>query len=193
MVSQQRQRLPRASIHERLAALTVADYRRLAALARARAWGWDIDAGDLLHEAVLRAYLTRSCAPDVNVIAFLSGIMRSLVSQHVRALTARLSVRGLWSDGHDTVEGGMATIDSFDSEAPERRLDLRQARLALSRATAGDPQLERLVDALSEGLIGHKLAARLAVDAAGLATAKRRLARRLRAVQSEFDIQRQDR
>lgn len=171
-------RLSRRSIHTRLAALTPADYRRLALLARARAFGFDIDPEDLLHGAVLRAYDTRSCGVDVPVIAFLAGIMRSMVSQTVKAADARARVEGFWSE---TREATNRTSEDVGGTMPAVASPMMDAEASLARAVAGDDQLARLVDALADGLFGGRLAARLGVDAKGLATLKRRLARRLHA------------
>ncbi len=188
-MASQRPRLSRQSIHERLGALTPADYLRLSFLAHVRALSVDMEPGDLLHQAVLRAYEARTCAEDVGIIAFLSGIMRSLVSQHARSADARLVVRGLWTEASAPSAPDGRAVDA-SGEGGSDPDDIRRAWQVLAQATAGDDQLERLVDGLADGLFGARLAAHVEVDTVGLATAKRRLARRLRAVQGEKAVER---
>lgn len=133
-------RLSRQSIHARLATLTRADYRRLAVLARVRAWGSDLDPDDLLHDAILRAYVSRTCRSDVPVIAFLVGIMRSLVSQHVTAANAHVRVQGLWN-GLNAPSVQMPDVAGETLDEPSMLCDAEER---LARVVADDVELERL-------------------------------------------------
>lgn len=70
---------------EALGALADADYRRLYAIARTRAYLlYDIGHEDLLHMAIERALSgTRRWPQDVPVVAFLAEVMRSIAADYL--------------------------------------------------------------------------------------------------------------
>lgn len=72
--------LSRDEIQLAIRSLTPAQWARLKAVAKRFAFGRPIDPNDLLQEAFLRAIDSRQCPADVDVVMFLVGIIRSVVS-----------------------------------------------------------------------------------------------------------------
>jgi DNA-directed RNA polymerase specialized sigma24 family protein len=131
------------AIAQALAGLTPSDLVRLKRLAQLRArllpgLEWD----ELLNEALLRA-LDGSCRwPDgVPLLAFLAGIMRSLVDGRVRE-RRRLAERML------------AGIETRDEAPPDVRLHARQCLAAITQFFAGDSDVLALIGALTQQHLG---------------------------------------
>lgn len=69
----------RDDIKDAIRSFTPAQWARLKAVANRFAFGY-LDSSDLLQEAFVRALDTRNCPADIDVVMFLVGIMRSIVS-----------------------------------------------------------------------------------------------------------------
>jgi RNA polymerase sigma-70 factor (ECF subfamily) len=131
--------------------LSDADLVRLKALARLWARGLPGGVGwtDVLHEAIARALDgSRKWPLGVPVLAFLSGIMRSICDDHWRRARRELEVlvrdEGLVDLG---ATGGEAT-----SPSPERIVNAAQSLAAIDRLFACDPLALKIIAGLAEGL-----------------------------------------
>jgi RNA polymerase sigma-70 factor (ECF subfamily) len=126
-----------------LAALTSSDLVRLKRLAQLRArllpgLEWD----ELLNEALLRALDGSRRWPDgVPLLAFIAGIMRSLVDGRVHE-RRRLAER--------TLAGGETRVVA----PPDARLHARQCLAAIARFFAGDPDVLAFIGALAQQYLG---------------------------------------
>jgi DNA-directed RNA polymerase specialized sigma24 family protein len=125
-----------------LAALTPSDLVRLKRLAQLRArllpgLEWD----ELLNEALLRALDgSRRWPAGVPLLAFIAGIMRSLVDGRVRE-RQRLIERALASS-------------EIPAATPEVWLHARQCLDGIARFFAGDPDVLALIGALTRQYLG---------------------------------------
>ena len=151
-----------------LAALSNDDLLRVRAIARLRARG--LPAGmswsDLLHEAVLRALAgTRTWPPDVPLVAFLTGIMRSLCDEQWR--------RHRRQDGLPDVDG-MAPVPAHD---PERTYAASQALAAVHRMFTSDEVVTKVIAGLMGGLEPEEIRRHYGVSPVEYDTARRRLRR----------------
>src|SRR4051812_43419420 len=72
-------------ICEAIAAFTDADFARVRAMACYYAKRSGMAADDLQQETFERALGSRSCRVGTNMLAFLSGVMKSIASEHPRA------------------------------------------------------------------------------------------------------------
>src|SRR5262249_34751059 len=105
-----------------LAALSEEGLLRLRAIARlrARSLPGGMPGSDLLHEAVLRALTgTRPWPPDVPLLAFLTGIMRSLCDEQWRRYRRQEHLPAPW--------------DSSAADDPERACAAAEALVAIQR------------------------------------------------------------
>ncbi|MCW5745221.1 MAG: hypothetical protein KIT36_03365 [Alphaproteobacteria bacterium] len=110
--------------------------------------GWS----DILHEAILRALDgSRRWPPEVPLLAFLSGVMRSICDEHWR----RARRERQWClpsqppDGDDAAAG--APPD------PERVLAAAQALAAVHRLFAADAAAQKIIAGLTEGLTADEI------------------------------------
>ena len=126
-----------------LAALTLSDLVGLKRLAQLRArllpgLEWD----ELLHEALLRALDgSRRWPEGVPLLAFLAGIMRSLVDSRAEE-RRRLAERTL------------AGAEARATASFEAQLHARQCLAAITRFFAGDPDVLALIAALARQYLG---------------------------------------
>jgi DNA-directed RNA polymerase specialized sigma24 family protein len=154
------------AVAEALAALTPSDLVRLKRLAQLRArllpgLEWD----ELLNEALLRALDGSRHWPDgVSLLAFLAGIMRSLVDTRVRE-RRRLAERVL------------AAVEPRAEASPDAQLHARQCLAAITQFFADDPDVLALIAALAQRYLGgaHKPTPRLSQKRRD--AARKRLAR----------------
>jgi RNA polymerase sigma-70 factor (ECF subfamily) len=159
-------------------ALTDADLLRLKALARL--WtrglpdsvGWD----DVLHEAIARALDgSRKCAPDVPILGFLSGIMRSICEDQWRR--ARRDSQILVRD--EEVSDLCASGDEVKSPGPERLVAAAQSVAAVDQLFAGDPLALKIIAGLAEGLTPPEIRERYGMSDREYDTTRKRMRRAL--------------
>lgn len=153
-----------------LAALSEPDLLRLQAIARLRCRGLPgLDWQELLHEAVLRALDgSRPWPPDVTLIAFLAGIMRSLRSDHWRrhrATAAALSAQ--------------AAEVASEAPGPERIAAASQALAAIDRLFADDPAALAVILGLSQGLSAEEIRQRAGLSTTEYESTRKRMRRAL--------------
>jgi DNA-directed RNA polymerase specialized sigma24 family protein len=132
-------------------ALSDADLVRLKALARlwARGLPGGIGWADVLHEAIVRALNgSRKWPPDVPILAFLSGIMRSICDDQWRRSQRELDVLVCREELADLCASG----DDVKSPSPERVVAAAQSLAAIDRLFAGDPLALKIIAGLAEGL-----------------------------------------
>ncbi len=131
--------------------LSDADLVRLKALARLWARGLPGGVGwaDVLHEAIVRALDgSRKWPPDVPILAFLSGIMRSICDDHWRRSRRELEVLVRGEDLVDLCASG----DEVKSPSPERVVAAAQSLAAIVQLFASDPLALKVIADLAEGL-----------------------------------------
>jgi DNA-directed RNA polymerase specialized sigma24 family protein len=131
--------------------LSDADLVRLKALAQLWARGLPADVGwaDVLHEAIVRALDgSRKWPPDVPILAFLSGVMRSICDDHWRRARRELQVVVRYEDLADLCAAG----DEMKSPSPERVVGAAQSLAAIDRLFASDPLALKIIAGLAEGL-----------------------------------------
>jgi DNA-directed RNA polymerase specialized sigma24 family protein len=156
-------------------ALSDADLVRLKALARL--WSRGLPAGlgwaDVLNEAILRVLEgVRPWPPGVPLIAFLSGVMRSICDDHWR----RLRREALTRHG-DVAELAVATEDT--SPGLERTLAAAQALVEVNRLFAADPEALKIIAGLSEGLTASEIRTLYGMTERDYDTARKRMRRAL--------------
>jgi len=127
-----------------LAALTPADLLRLKRMAQLRArmlpgLEWE----ELLNEALLRALDgSRRWPENVPLLAFIAGIMRSLVDARAQERRCR-------------AERALASGETLMEAAPDARLHARECLVAIARFFAGDPDVLALISALARQYLGE--------------------------------------
>jgi RNA polymerase sigma-70 factor (ECF subfamily) len=157
-------------------ALSDADLVRLGALARLWARGLPGHLGwsDVLHEAIARALDgSRHWPAGVPILAFLSGVMRSICVDHWRR-EQRESLL--------LVRDGVAT-DTYaagdDARDPERMLATTQRLAAINRLFAGDAPALKVIAGLAEGLDADEICRRYAMSEREYDTTRKRMRRAL--------------
>lgn len=156
-----------------LRALSDADLVRLKALARL--WSRGLPGGlgwaDILHEAILRCLDgSRQWPAGVPLLAFLSGVMRSICDDHwrrVRRDAARLIV--------DPTSGDLAG----EAVDPERALAAAQALGAINRLFAADPQALKIIAGLAEGMTASDIRRHYGMSECDYDSARKRMRRTL--------------
>jgi DNA-directed RNA polymerase specialized sigma24 family protein len=129
-----------------LRALSDADLVRLKALARL--WSRGLPGGlgwtDVLNEAIVRSLDgSRRWPSDVPLLAFLSGVMRSICDEHWR----RARRDQTWLVAAPASGGAIAAPDN-----PERVLAAAQALGAINGLFADDPAALKILAGLAEGM-----------------------------------------
>ncbi|MGE0420693.1 MAG: sigma-70 family RNA polymerase sigma factor [Reyranellaceae bacterium] len=129
-----------------LKALSDADLVRLKSLARL--WSRGLPGGigwaDVLNEAILRSLDgSRRWPPDVPLLAFLSGVMRSIRDEHWRRARRDHALLVASPDA----DGSVAAPDN-----PERVLAAAQALGAINVLFADDPAALKILAGLAEGM-----------------------------------------
>lgn len=157
--------LPR-DVRAALAALPEDDLLRLRAIARlrARSLPGGLSWSDLLHEAVLRALAgTRPWPPEVPLVAFLAGVMRSLCDEQWRR--RRLQ---------DTLPASEQVSPADD---PERICAATEALAAIHRLFASDPAATKVITGLLGGMAPEEIRRHYGLSALEYDTARRRMRR----------------
>lgn len=149
--------------------LTPMDLLRLKAIARLHARGLpaDVTWDDLLQEAITRLLTgKRVKPPDVPVVPFLAGIMRSLRTDHVR--------RGRRHRNDD---------DGPRVELMDPSVDLERALIAAEELEnlrvlfAADAVALSIIGAIAEGLEPEQIRAKLGISRTGYESARKRIRR----------------
>jgi len=139
-----------ADVARAIHALSDTDLVRLKALARLWARGlppW-VGWADVLQEAIARALDgSRRWPPGVPILAFLSGIMRSICDDQWRRARRELEVF-VSGDVVDLCASG----DEMKSPSPERVVTAAQSLAAIGRLFASDPLALKIIAGLAEGL-----------------------------------------
>jgi DNA-directed RNA polymerase specialized sigma24 family protein len=154
------------AIARALAALTAPDLVRLKRLAQLRARLLpDLEWEELLNEAVLRALEgSRRWPEGVPLLAFLAGIMRSLVDSRA-AERRRLAERTL------------AGVEVRVTASPEAQLHARQCLAAINQFFAGDPDVLVLIAGLARQYLGSTEGSAPSLSQKRRDAARKRLAR----------------
>jgi DNA-directed RNA polymerase specialized sigma24 family protein len=153
-------------------ALSDTDLVRLKALAQL--WSRGLPGGlgwvDILNEAIVRVLDgSRPWPPRVPLLAFLSGVMRSICLDHWRR--AR---RELVADDLD-----MLAEDAEEVPDQERTLAAAQALSEVTRLFAHDPPARKIIAGLSEGLTAHEIQRLYGLSETEYDTARKRMRRAL--------------
>ena len=157
-----------------LQALSDADLVRLKALARL--WSRGLPGGfgwaDMLNEAIVRVLDgSRPWPPDVPLLAFLSGVMRSICDdQWRRARREPLVRRPVRSRGVPAEE---------TAPDPERTLVAAQALAEVHRLFADDPCALKIIAGLGEGLSAREICRLYGMAEREYDTARKRMRRAL--------------
>jgi DNA-directed RNA polymerase specialized sigma24 family protein len=156
------------------------DLLRLKSIARLHARGLPPDVGwdDLLQEALTRVLVGARVQPEgVTMVAFLTGIMRSLKSEHWR--------RKLRSSGDNAGRFGETTEDLRDVDfhdpapGPERSLIVREELKAIGALFADDPEALSIIGGLGEGLSAEQIRAAFGMSKTNYDSARKRMRRQL--------------
>ncbi|MBR1134647.1 sigma-70 family RNA polymerase sigma factor [Bradyrhizobium denitrificans] len=135
--------------------------------------GWT----DVLHEAILRVLDGSRVWPlGVPILAFLSGVMRSLCDDYWRRVR---SEQRLLVSRDDPGQYGVPS-DPVDELADPERVAVAVAGLAeVFRLFAGDPVVLQIVDGLANGLTARDICRAYGISAIDYDTARRRMRRAL--------------
>jgi RNA polymerase sigma-70 factor (ECF subfamily) len=157
---------PPRDVGAALAALSEDDLLRLRAIARLRARSLPagISWSDLLHEAIVRALTgTRPWPPDVPLLAFLAGVMRSLCDELWRRCRRQDTLLTLESAG---------PVDD-----PERVCAAAEALAAIHRLFASDALATKVITGLLGGMTAAEIRRHYGLSTVEYDTARRRIRR----------------
>ncbi|UHC14683.1 sigma-70 family RNA polymerase sigma factor [Methylobacterium currus] len=154
--------------------LSTVDLVRLRALARLRARRLPgLDWSDILHEAIVRALDgTRRWPPEVPILVFLAGCMRSIEHD----LRRRLAQEQAWR-AHDP-----ADCEGTDLE---RAIAAAQALGAIVSLFSGDETVLWIIEGLGHGRSAAEIRARHGLSQTDYDSARKRLRRALLRLDSE--------
>lgn len=167
---------PGRDVARALRSLSNGELARLKALARL--WSRGLPGGlgwtDILNEAIVRALNgARPWPPDVPLLAFLSGVMRSICDEHWRRARRELA----WVV-HD---GDMADIGD-DAAAPpdaERVTAAAQAVAAIHRLFSADATALKIIAGLAEGMTASEICCAYGLSEREYDSARKRMRRAL--------------
>lgn len=148
------------------------------------------DADELINEAYVRMWDGRRMrrVDNEDLFPVLLGTIRSLASDHQFITeTARIRRMGSGADKgkyrviERDADHGTIAIDGASADAGDvvDRMDPDEYRQALLADIAGDAELELLFEGLSASFVGKDLADWMGMDAAALATVRRRFKRQM--------------
>lgn len=153
-----------------LASLPDDELLRLRALARlrSRSLPGGVAWSDLLHEAVVRALSgTRPWPPDLPLVTFLAGIMRSLCSEIWRRHRR-----------HDVLFD-QTEVEKATSDDPERAYAAMEALATIDRLFAADTTAMKIIAGLRDGLTAEEIRLHYGVSDVEYDTGRRRMRRAL--------------
>ena len=159
--------------------LSDADLVRLKALARLWARGLPGGVGwaDVLHEAIARALDgSRKWPPDVPVLAFLSGIMRSICDDQWRRVRHE---QRLLVSRDDPNHGGWFGDQSDDAPDPERVVTAVEVLTDVYRLFEGDPLAMKVIAGMADGLTAKEICRVYGLSELDYDTTRRRMRRTL--------------
>jgi DNA-directed RNA polymerase specialized sigma24 family protein len=168
-----------ADVASAIEALSATDLVRLKALAQL--WGRGLPGGigwaDVLNEAIVRVLDGSRAWPfGVPILAFLSGVMRSICDDYWRRV--RHEQRLLVSCDSQSRDG--LTVDPMDELADPERVAVAVAGLAeVFRLFAGDPVALKIIDGMANGLVAKDICRAYGISALDYDTARRRMRRTL--------------
>jgi RNA polymerase sigma-70 factor (ECF subfamily) len=161
-------------------ALSDSDLVRLKAMAQL--WVRGLPDGltwsDLLNEAIARALDgSRRWPPRVPLLAFLSGVMRSICDDHWRRVRRD---RELFVRGEDPLLDPCASGEETDlPPGPERTLAAAQALAAVNRLFAYDPAALKVLAGLADGLTAKEICRLYGMEERDYDTVRKRMRRAL--------------
>jgi DNA-directed RNA polymerase specialized sigma24 family protein len=158
-------------------ALSDVDLLRLKAIARVWARGLPGGVGwtDVLNEAIARVLDgSRRWPPGVPLLAFLSGVMRSIRDDHWRRARRDLDLLVQWDDFVDLAAPDEETQSPPD---PERVLAAGQALAAIDRLFAGDAPVLKIIAGLADGLTAKEICRLYGMSECEYDTARKRMRR----------------
>ena len=137
-----------------------------------------VDPRELLHMAIVRASKPNASRPDIDLVPYLTMVMRSIASG-INPARTRASERGV-----DTplpyVAEQMPTVRSIRD--PYREILRAQERdrfaLLIEELHNDDPLLQRLIDCIGKGERGRTITKELGLGCVELASLRRNLKRR---------------
>lgn len=168
-----------ADVAAAIDALSNLELVRLKALARL--WSRDLPGGlgwsDILHEAIARVLDgSRSWPPDVPILAFLSGVMRSICNDHWRR--ARLEQRLLVSRD-DPDQRSWPSEEADEVPDPERVLAAAQTLANVYRLFEDDPLALKIIAGMADGLAAREICKVNGISELDYDTTRRRMRRAL--------------
>lgn len=175
---------PSRDVAAALAALSNAELLRLNALARlwTRGMPETLSWADVLQEAIARALDgSRKWPPGVPILAFLSGVMRSICDDHWRhsVREARVIVRG-----NDAAGAGEET--SAGHPDPERVLAAAEALSDIYDLFAGDNLALKVITGLADGLTAAEICETYRLSEREYDTTRKRMRRALLRAELEW-------
>jgi DNA-directed RNA polymerase specialized sigma24 family protein len=160
---------PQRDVGAALAALSGENLLRLRAIARLRARALPLGGMswcDLLHEAVLRALTgARPWPPEVPLLAFLAGVMRSLCDEQWRR--------------HRRQDHLPTSYDGGGADDPERACAAAEALAAIQRLFAADAAALKVINGLISGMAAEDIRRHYGLTAVQYDTTRRRIRRTL--------------
>lgn len=147
-----------ADVASAIDALSDIELVRLKALARL--WSRDLPGGlgwsDILHEAIARVLDgSRPWPPDVPIVPFLSGVMRSICNDHWRR--ARLERRLLVSRDNPDQRNWPPCEEADEVPDPERVLAAAQTLANIYRLFEADPLALKIIAGMADGLAAREI------------------------------------
>ena len=159
--------------------ITTMDLLRLKAIARLYARGLppDVSWDDLLQEAFTRILVgTRRQPEGVTMVAFLSGVMLSLRSEHRRRALRRSgdTEKMRFNPSHEQ-RGARELSDS--SPGPESLLTVQQELRAIQQLFAEDASALQIINGLGAGLTGEQIRAATGLSKTDYDSTRKRMRR----------------
>jgi DNA-directed RNA polymerase specialized sigma24 family protein len=152
----------------------VQDLARLNAL-RGYPGTWE----DLLHEAICRAYMgKRPCPRDVEPIAFLAGVMKSIGSSERKKLKGRQFVEINDEPEEDETPGKTVSL-ACTAPSPEELASVQQQTDRMLAIFADDADAQMIIMGRLEGLQGKDLRALTTLSETAFDSKLRLIKRRL--------------
>ncbi len=154
---------------------------RLKTIARVYARGLppDVAWDDLLQEALTRTFSGARRRPEgVTMVAFVTGIMRSLRSEHWRRVLKRSGGRDALRI--DRIGSGSRELDPRDpAPGPERSLSAQQELTAIERLFAHDLVALNIIAGLGQGFSAEQIRGAMGISKTDYDSARRRMRRAL--------------